>query len=120
MFNYEHKNEPLAPKAVFYNRIIYNLFVGTTVIIISLAIGIIGYHYTAHLNWLDSMYNASMILTGMGPVSQLTTTGAKWFASLYALFSGVVFITNIGVILAPMIHRFFHRLHVQEDDSDKN
>lgn len=120
MFNYEHKNEPLAPKAVFYNRIIYNLVLGSSVILVSLLIGIIGYHCTANLTWLDSLYNASMILTGMGPVTQLTTPGAKWFASLYALFSGVVFITNIGVILAPVIHRFFHRLHVEDDDNKDN
>ncbi len=76
-------------------------------------IGILGYHYTAGIGWLDSLHNASMILSGMGPVVNIDTRIGKLFSSFYALFSGVIFITNIGVILAPAIHRFFHRMHVQ-------
>ena len=75
-------------------------------------IGVFGYHYTAGIGWLDSLHNASMILSGMGPVVNINTVSGKGFLSFYALFSGVIFITNIGVILAPAIHRFFHRLHV--------
>ena len=74
--------------------------------------GIFGYHYTAGISWLDSLHNASMILSGMGPVVNIETVSGKLFSSFYALFSGVIFITNIGVILAPAIHRFFHRMHV--------
>jgi hypothetical protein len=76
-------------------------------------IGVVGYHYTAGIPWLDSLHNASMILSGMGPVVDIKTVTGKWFSSLYALFSGVVFITNIGFILAPAIHRFFHQLHLE-------
>ena len=81
--------------------------------IICLLIGILGYHYTAGIGWLDSLHNASMILSGMGPVVNINTRIGKLFSSFYALFSGVIFITNIGVILAPAIHRFFHQMHVQ-------
>jgi hypothetical protein len=80
---------------------------------ICLLIGILGYHYTAGIGWLDSLHNASMILSGMGPVVNINTRIGKLFSSFYALFSGVIFITNIGVILAPAIHRFFHQMHVQ-------
>ena len=81
--------------------------------VICLLIGILGYHYSAGIGWLDSLHNASMILSGMGPVVNITTRIGKLFSSFYALFSGVIFITNIGVILAPAIHRFFHQMHVQ-------
>jgi hypothetical protein len=77
-------------------------------------IGIAGYHFIAHAKWLDAFHNACMILSGMGPVIQIENTGGKWFSSIYALFSGVVFITNIGVILAPAAHRIFHILHLEE------
>lgn len=83
------------------------------VLFICLMIGICGYHYTDGISWLDSLHNASMILSGMGPVVEIKSTAGKLFSSFYALFSGVIFITNIGIILAPAIHRFFHRLHVQ-------
>jgi hypothetical protein len=110
---YERKHQPLAPKRVFYGRIMKSTAAGIFILFICLMIGVFGYHYTANIEWLDSLHNASMILSGMGPVVDIKTVGGKWFSSFYALFSGVVFITNIGVILAPAIHRFFHRLHLE-------
>ena len=111
---YEHKSQPLAPKPVFYKRILKNLLVAIIIMAISLLIGVVGFHSTCdHIRWLDAFHNSSMLLSGMGPVlSNLCDTGI-WFSSFYALFSGVVFITNIGVILAPAIHRFFHKLHLE-------
>ena len=79
---------------------------------VCLLIGVIGYHYWGEAGWLDSVHNASMILSGMGPVVEMTTVSGKIFSSFYALFSGVVFITNIGIILAPALHRMYHRLHL--------
>lgn len=111
---YEHKKEKLVPLKIFYKRIIKNLVIAIVIMLICLLIGITGYHYAAEIGWLDSLHNASMILSGMGPVVEIKTEGGKWFSSFYALFSGVVFITNIGVILAPAIHRVFHRLHLEE------
>jgi hypothetical protein len=111
---YENRRMPLAPVRVYYSRILRNLLIGSGILLICLAIGIIGYHLTAHIGWLDSLHNASMILSGMGPVVSIETEGGKIFSSFYALFSGVVFITNISFILAPAVHRFFHKLHVEE------
>jgi hypothetical protein len=108
----ESKHEPLAPVSVFRRRILKSIMLGTIVLIFCLLLGIFGYHYTAGISWLDSLHNASMILSGMGPVVNIDTVSGKIFSSFYALFSGVIFITNIGVILAPAIHRFFHRMHV--------
>lgn len=79
----------------------------------SLGIGIVGYHLTEGLGWLDALVNASMILSGMGPVSELHHDAGKWFASFYALFSGVAFITSVGVMFAPVVHRFLHKFHLE-------
>lgn len=76
-------------------------------------IGTLGYHFTAGLSWLDALYNSSMILTGMGPVNVLTNDAAKWFASFYALYSGVAFLTMAGILFAPMVHRILHLLNVE-------
>jgi hypothetical protein len=100
---------------VFYKRVLKNLVIASVILLLSLFIGICGYHYTANIGWLDSLHNASMILSGMGPVVTINTVLGKWFSSFYALFSGVVFITNISFILAPAAHRFFHKLHIQEN-----
>jgi hypothetical protein len=82
-------------------------------LIVSLGIGVAGYSLTAGLPFLDALLNASMILGGMGPVNELHTTGAKVFASAYALFSGVAFLAVAGILVAPLVHRLLHRLHME-------
>ena len=111
---YEHHSKPLLPKEKYYRRLFRNFFWGGVIVFISLFIGILGYHFTGNLGWIDSLLNASMILTGMGPVDAMTTTAGKLFASFYALFSGVVFLTTIAFVLAPVAHRFLHKFHLQE------
>jgi len=83
---------------------------------LSLGIGIFGYHYIGALGWIDSIYNASMILTGMGPVNEMTTDAAKLFASIYAIFSGVIFLSTVAVFFAPFAHRLMHLLRIEEID----
>jgi len=108
---YEHKRQPLASPAVFRQRIMKNVFIALIIMAICLAIGVVGYHYTSNIAWIDSFHNASMILSGMGPVVEITTVSGKIFSSIYALFSGVVFLSIVGFILAPAIHRIFHKLN---------
>lgn len=112
---YEHKKQQVVPMTTFYQRVLKNILIAVIVMAVCLIIGIMGYHYTADIGWLDSLHNASMILSGMGPVVEIKSESGKWFSSAYALFSGVVFITNIGIILAPAIHRLLHRLNVEEE-----
>lgn len=111
-FDFEKRSEPLLSKKLFYKRIFNHFWLGLIIIFISLAIGILGYHITKGLSWIDSLLNASMILGGMGPVDSLKTSAGKIFASFYALFSGVIFLVVVGIIIAPVVHRFLHRLHV--------
>jgi hypothetical protein len=113
---YERRGQPILSRRAFAMRIGRSAAVSTALIATSLGVGIIGYRLTAGLSWIDALLNAAMILTGMGPVSPLHTDGAKVFASLYALFSGVVFIASAGVVVAPLAHRFLHRFHIELGD----
>ena len=79
--------------------------------------GVFGYHFFEDIGWIDSLLNASMILGGMGPVTELKTDTGKIFASFYALFSGIVFLVTVGIIFAPIVHRFLHRLHIDKKTS---
>jgi hypothetical protein len=90
-----------------------------SLILVALSMGIAGYHWLAGLTWIDSLLNASMILGGMGPVNPLTSTGAKVFASAYALFSGLVFIAVMGVVFSPLLHRMLHKFHMDDKDLQK-
>ncbi len=103
----------------FYRRLARNAIVGFVFIFGSLAIGTIGYHLFMSLPWIDSLLNASMILTGMGPVDHAETTAAKLFASAYAIFSGVAFLGSVGVLLAPLAHRLMHRYHLETEEEEE-
>ena len=81
-------------------------------IVLALGVGATGYHMFDDLPWLDAVLNAAMILTGMGPIAPISTPAAKVFATLYALFSGVFFLTMVAVLLAPALHHFLHRFHL--------
>lgn len=111
---YERKNQPLASRHVFFKRIRKNLLYSGLIISVSLLIGTVGYHTFSTCSWIDAFHNASMILSGMGPVITIDSFSGKLFSSFYALFSGIMFITNLGVLLAPLLHRVMHHLHVQE------
>jgi len=90
--------------------------VTTGIILFSLAIGILGYHFLESLSWTDSLLNASMILGGMGPVNELHTSAGKIFAAFYALYSGVILLASVGVLAAPVFHRFLHHFHLELDE----
>ena len=113
---FERKFEKLAPVTVFVRRMAASVLMAGILIAAALFIGIIGYHRIAGFDWVDSILEASMILGGMGPVNPLAATGAKLFASGYALFSGLVFIAIMGIVLAPVTHRMLHQFHIDEED----
>jgi hypothetical protein len=113
---YERRYEKLAPLPVFARRLAKSIGIALILILASLSIGIAGYRFIAGFGWVDSLLEASMILGGMGPINSLTTNGAKVFASVYALFSGLIFIGVLGITLAPIVHRTLHMFHVDEHD----
>jgi hypothetical protein len=114
MMPFEHKSEPLLPRPLFWLRVIWHAFLSFMLIGISLGFGMLGYHYLNQLSWLDSLVNSSMILTGMGPVDHLVSDSAKYFASCYAIFSGIVFLSTVALLLAPVAHRVLHKLHLDD------
>jgi len=119
MTGFEHRHDKLAPLPIFVKRLAVWLSMALMLITVSLCIGIAGYHWIAGFEWVDSLLEASMILGGMGPIKELNTSGAKVFASVYALFSGLVFIGVMGIVLAPIVHRIMHSFHVDEKDLKK-
>ena len=109
---FERQHQKVAPFSVFVRRMLGATGLAVFIIVFALLIGIVGYHWLGGLDWIDSILEASMILGGMGPVNPIATTGAKLFASAYALFSGLVFIGLMGIMLTPVIHRIMHKFHV--------
>jgi TRAP-type C4-dicarboxylate transport system permease small subunit len=117
---YERRHDQLAPRSVFVKRMVASLAVALGLICVALLVGIAGYHFLGGFNLIDSLLEASMILGGMGPIKELPNDAAKIFASIYALFSGLLLIAMMGIILSPVIHRVMHKFHVDEKDVNKS
>ncbi len=108
----------LLPRREFIRRLGWSLTAGGVLLIFSLSIGIIGYHELGGLAWIDAFLDASMILSGMGPISPLHDDAAKLFAGCYAIYCGIALIGTTGVILAPVIHRALHKFHLEDTAED--
>jgi hypothetical protein len=111
-----HRARPLSPRK-FALRLLRHMALAGVIVSISLLIGMSGYHGIEHLNWLDAFLNASMLLSGMGPVTIPASAAGKLFAGLYALYSGVVLLGVTALMLAPVIHRLLHLLHCETDET---
>jgi hypothetical protein len=114
MIRFENKTKELLPFPKFLQRLFRFFIYSFMMIVVSVGIGTLGYYYFADLKMIDAFYNACMILTGMGPVNTMQTPAAKVFSSLYALFSGIAFLSIIAVFFAPIAHRFLHMLHLDD------
>lgn len=116
---FEHHLSPLLPWPAFRARMAGAAAIGLGLIVVSLALGMLGYRFIAGQEWPDAFLNAAMILSGMGPVGELKTTGSKIFAGLYALYSGLTLISIVGVVIAPVVHRFLHKFHLETESAGK-
>ena len=117
---YEHSNEPLLPRRIFLRRVFRSVLVAVVLVGVWLLIGVLGYHVLAELGWVDAILNASMILSGMGPVDPLHSDAAKVFASAYAILSGVVFLSTSAILVAPVVHRLMHHFHLRKKADDED
>ena len=112
---YEHTSKPLIPARHFYRRMLKHWLIASSIVAASLGLGIAGYCITEGLSFLDALLNASMLLGGMGPVTELHTAAGKVFASFYALFSGMVFLVVAGIMIAPVAHRMLHWMRLEKE-----
>lgn len=115
---FEHKKQQLLPRSEFYLRMARSAAFGSGLIAASLLVGIFGYHYIGALSWMDAFLDASMILSGMGPLSQLHTDAAKLFAGCYAIYCGIALIGTTAIIFAPAVHRALHKFHIEDSALD--
>ena len=112
---FEHHREPLLPRSLFFWRMFKFALVSLALAVFSLGIGILGYRNFEGMSWIDSFVNAAMLLGGMGPVGELHTDAGKLFAGVYALYCGLIVIISMGILIAPIFHRFLHLFHLKVD-----
>jgi hypothetical protein len=117
---YERRSDPLLPRPLFLRRLALHVLISSGIVAGSLAIGMLGYHLLGKQAWIDAFLNAAMLLGGMGQIGDLSSTPAKLFAALFALYSGLVLIAVTTLILAPVLHRVLHSVHLEESDLPEN
>ncbi len=113
---FEHKGEEILARAEFLLRLLRSVCFTLLIVAVSLTIGSAGYHHFEGLAWVDALLNAAMILTGMGPVNPMQSVSGKLFATFYALYSGIAFLSVMAILLAPVIHRAMHRFHLDDGE----
>jgi hypothetical protein len=111
---YEHHTDPLLPWHKFAARVARHGGIAGTVLLFSLLIGTVGFHWLAKQEWIDALLDSSMLLGGMGPVGEIKTVPGKLFASAYALYAGIVFIGTAGLLVIPVVHRVLHKIRLEE------
>ncbi len=116
---FEHRHEKLLPRKLFIRRLAKFALISIGIVLVSLVIGMVGYHLLEGYSWVDSFLNAAMLMGGMGQVAQLQTDGGKVFAGFYAMYCGLVELVAIGIFAAPIIHRFLHHFHLESKHQEK-
>jgi hypothetical protein len=116
---YENKREPVVSREVFLRRLGRNALVALSIIAVSLVVGVVGYRTLEGMEWIDAFLESAMLLGGMGPIHAPETVAGKLFAAIYALYAGILVIGTAGIILAPILHRLLHSLHVEDDDDER-
>ncbi len=114
----ENRKQKVVPLRHFLYRVWRYALFASVLVIFSVLLGTIGYHHFGQIPWLDGFHMSCMILTGMGPVAEMTSPAAKIFSSFFALYSGVAFLSITAVFFAPIIHRLLHILHVEQDENE--
>jgi hypothetical protein len=109
----------LAPPSVLLSRVVWSTLIAFAMLLGTLVMGTVGYHWIDDFDWLDAFHQSSMLLAGMGPVKEINTTAGKWFDSLYALFCALMLLGASGVLFSPLFHRILHRFHLEDAGSDK-
>lgn len=112
---FEKKHQRIISRQRFRRRLLIAVLIDLIFLSFSLSIGVLGYHFIGGLSFVDAFLNASMILGGMGPVDTLTNDSAKIFSGLYALYSGIAFLTSFAILIAPIFHRFLHKFHLEDE-----
>jgi hypothetical protein len=117
-FRFERRHEPLLPRRDYYRRLGRHALIAAGLLGAGIGVGMLGYHFIEGQGWIDAFANAAMILSGMGPLDPIKTPAGRIFAGVYAIFSGVAFLTTVGILLAPVVHRALHRFHLEHRASD--
>lgn len=115
---FEHRSQGVISRHKFAYRMVLAVGLWGALTLIGLTIGMAGYAYFESMSFADAFVNAAMILSGMGPLGELKTTGGKYFAGAYAILSGLIIVIATGFVLAPVFHRVLHRFHVEQGKQD--
>jgi hypothetical protein len=113
----DYRQRPIN-RSTFYKRVVWYFTLLYIILAVSLIPGMFGYRYVLGVSWLDSFYNACMILSNEGPVIKATTAMERLFVSFYSMVTTVIFLVAIGIALSPVLHRLMHTFWYGEQDPD--
>jgi len=89
-----------------------NLRLAVALIIVSLLLGMAGFHFTGDYGMVESFSQAALLLGGEGPSGAYPNDPTRIFAGIYALYSGLTYIILSALLLAPVFSSVLKRHHV--------
>ena len=116
---FEHHRSPLLPFGSFRYRVIKSILLGIFCLLLTISIGMIGFHHFEEISWLEAYLEASMIYGGMGTVFHIETWQGKVFGGTYAILCPFMLFTSISIFFLPLLHRFLHKFHLQQKETPK-
>lgn len=68
--------------------------------IVLLLIGILGYYLFNHHNWIDAIYDASMVMSGVGATDIPSSDTSRIFGAIYSLVTQLFYVIILTAFIA--------------------
>lgn len=115
---FEHKRDALVTRRHFALRLLKAFLLTVALVAFSVGLGTVGFHWLTDHGWAESLYQMARILSGQPHTVDPMTTGGRVFVVFYGFYGRLLFVTMIAVVLAPILHRLLHLLHLECDGSE--
>lgn len=111
---YESKTQPLTTRKAFRRRMYLHVLLALLLILVMLLAGTVGHVYFDDMEPSRALVASLTLSSGLGLSILPNSLSGQLFASIYGVFSNYVFIATCTIVLAPIIHRVFHKFHLDE------
>ncbi len=113
---FERARHDLLPTREFIVRMIRCYLFATAFLAFSLFVGIVGFNMIEGFNFKMALVNAASMLGSVDLPYPPKSGYGMLFAAWYGLFAETVFLLAVATLLAPVIHRIYHRFHLIEEE----
>jgi len=109
---YENKKNPLISRKHFRKRMLYHFLLALALVLLSLSIGVAGHIYFDDMSFTRALVASTTLMSGLGLSVLPESINGQFFASLYGIVCGYIYIATSSIVIAPIVHRIHHKFHL--------